>query len=486
LVIIMVDNDLIKKFKFSPEYCEIARSNIGEQVFGYTGFPEPHHSYKIVYETPHRSIEDHYFWILEEMKVGQAHPYVKKITDIFAASEQSSFFGTAQQRIGLQQEKVSMFLATIGKMVKELFQLVREIRILKERLQYYKDSLQPDSKSRISAEITLKGIWVDMVEQGAKNPASVYGMARELQFVTLPDLFYSIHPSTPQEVDELVDKTDFNRKVKEVLKRKLRQFAEWKMSTQKEMQVRHDFTLKYLRQHFDIIKMYMTWVKPYLRNIRRMSMHNKTESADLISAFEGSVVELEFLAYMKPRRMEIGKEVITNKEMFSVVSVHYYYRSKPQMNYMQEYQRGPLHVGMCEISFRAYAWNQEQMDNYVKMKEAEDLELLKSIDGSVKAAMEALGEELEDYLKEAGEKVDFTKDLQKNSAKNEVIKALDPFTSVFKGVGELFGSFGVGKKKGTISKVQLGNEIAMAEKSSTGAIWQTYKNFKKKEGMIAW
>ena len=57
---------------------------------------------------------------------------------------------------------------------------------------YYSDSYDADSKSRESAEITLKGIWVDMVEQGAKNPASVYGMAREVQFTTLPDLFFSI------------------------------------------------------------------------------------------------------------------------------------------------------------------------------------------------------------------------------------------------------------------------------------------------------
>ncbi len=482
----MVDNKLMEKFNFKPEYTEVARSNSGEQVFGYTGFPTPHHNYKIVYETPHRSIEDHYFWILEEIKTGQAHPFVRKITDIFAASEQSSFFGTAQQRIGLQQEKVSMFLATVGKMVKELFQLVREIRILKERLQYYEDSMKPDSRSRISAEITLKGIWVDMVEQGAKNPASVYGMARELQFVTLPDLFYSIHPKTPDEVDELVDKTEFNRKVKEVLKRKLRQFAEWKVSTHKEVQTRHDFTLKYLRQHFDIIKMYMTWVKPYLRNIRRMEMQDKTESADLISAFEGSVVELEFLAMMKPRRKEIGKEVRYNKEVFSVISAHFYYRSKPQMNYMQEYQRGPIHVGQCEISFRAYAWTQKQIDNYVKMKEAEDLELLKSIDGSVRAAMEALGDELEGYLKQAGEMVDFKAELKKKSAAEHAKKALDPFTSVFKGFGEIFSSFGSGKKKGGISKPEMDMERKIAQGSSTGAIWQTYKNFKKKEGMIAW
>lgn len=478
---------LLKKYNFVEEHMEIARNNAGDRVSDFTGFPKPEKNYKIVFETPNLSIEEIYFWMLDEIKVSQAFPHVHKITDIFTASEQSSFFGTAQQRLGLQQDKVSMFLATIGKMVKELFQLVRELRILKERLGYYKDSMNQESRSRISAEITLKGIWVDMVEQGAKNPASVYGMARELQFVTLPDLFFSIHPKTPNDVDEAVDRTEFNRKVKEVLKRKLRQFAEWKISTKQEMQVRHDFTLKYLRQHFDIIKMYMAWVKPYLRNIKRMEMRDRTQNADLINAFEGSLIELEFLAMMRPTWTRVGEEFKQNETYYSVANLHFYYRTKPQMNYMQEYQRGPLHLGQVEITFRAYAWTQKDIENYINMREAEDLDLLSSIDGSVKAAMVALGDELESYLKEAGEDVNFAKELNsKTSAANSIRKAIDPFTSVFDGLKEIFGAFR-GKKSGSKQNpVELQREKELASGSAVACCWLTYKNFKKREGIIAW
>jgi len=480
----MVSAELLKKYNFKEEEIELARSNAGQNIMGKTGFPNPEHRYRIVYETPHKSIEDIYFWVLEEIKVGQAHPIITKVTDIFSASEQSAFFGTAQQRIGLQQEKVSMFLATIGKMVKELFQLVREVRILKERISYYKDSFNPDSKSRESAEITLKGIWVDMVEQGAKNPASVYGMARELQSVTLPDLFYSIHPPTPSDVDEYVDRLDFNRKVKEVLKRKLRQFAEWKKATHAEIQSRHDFTLKYLRQHYDIIKMYMSWVKPYLRNIRRMQLKDRSSHPELINAFEGSLVELEFIARMKPARKDQAKEVIYNQKYWSVIIAHFDYRTKPQMNYMQEYQRGPLHVGQCDMTLRGYVWTDKELNNYMKMMEEDDMELLETIDGSVKAAMVALGDELEGYLQEAGEKVDFAKELGKKSIGEGIKDAVDPFTSIFKGFAELGSAFGMGKKKD--NPVQMTFEKSIAKKSVKGALWQTYKNFKKSQGMTAW
>jgi hypothetical protein len=409
------------------------------------------------------------------------YPDIIKITDIFTSAEHSAFFGVAQQRVGLQQDKVSQFLQTIGKMVRELFQIVREIRILKERLSYYKDSYDTESKSRPSAEITLKGTFIDMVEGGGKNPGSVYGMARELQFTTLPDLFFSVHPASSKEVDEVVDKLDFNRKVKEVLKRKLRQFLEWKEHTYKELQTREVFTLKYLRQHFDVIKLYMTWVRPYLRNIKRLQSEYmdryKERSVDIVSAFEGSLIEIEFLARYKPKG---------NKDYYSVALGNFLYRTRPSMNYQQEgYQRGPIHVGTTTITLRAYAWTEEQIQNYIQMRSDEDFELLGVIDGSVKAAMEALGDELEKYLQEAGEKI------YQQPAKQEKpqLNIGGPFISVFKGFGEIASAFI--PKKGP-SKPKKKDEYALSQekkkaiKQAQGNIWTIYKNFKKSHNMIAW
>ena len=182
-----VSSELLKKFGFDEETTELGRNNYGIIVEGPTGFPKPKGVRRAVLQEFNQSIEEMYFWLLEEIRQSQGFKDITKITDIFSASEQSAFFGSAQQRLGLQQDKVSQFLATIGKMVKELFQLVRELRILDERLGYYVDSSDATSKSRESAEITLKGIWIDLIEQEAKNPASVYGMSRELQFTTLPD-----------------------------------------------------------------------------------------------------------------------------------------------------------------------------------------------------------------------------------------------------------------------------------------------------------
>src|SRR3990167_6469306 len=314
--------------KFGFNEIEIAEETRGQKMK--TGYPTPARRYRLHYEGYNISIEEPYFWTLQYLRYFSGYPHIDKITDIFAAAENSAFFGASQQRIGLQQDKVSQFLATIGKMVRELFQLVRELRILDERLGYYADSYTT-SRSSESAEITLKGIWVDMVEQGAKNPASVYGMAREVQFTTLPDLFFSTHPKRQDDTDDVVERERgaFNRKVREVLKRKLRTFLAWKEHTFEEIKTRRKFTLKFLRQHYEVIRMYIYWVKPYLRNIQRLQLdQTKTETPDLLVAFESSMIEVELLA-RKPGTVN------------QCLLINYLFRTRQEMSYNQEYQRGP-------------------------------------------------------------------------------------------------------------------------------------------------
>ena len=475
------------------ESIELASARKGGKVYGTTHYPPPAHRYFLVYEDHKLSIEETYFWQLDWVIFNQGYPkeWIVKIKDVFTASEQSSFFGAAWQRIGLQQDKVSQFLATIGKMVKELFQLVRELRIIDERLSYYRDSFKTGKGSE-SAEITLKGIWIDLVEQGSKNPASVYGMARELQFIVLPDLFFRYHPQKSADVDIIVDNLDFNRKVKEVLKRKLRSYIEWKNATFKELNTKRIFTLKYLRQHYDIIHMYLAWVKPYLQNIKRMQLHDNTKSPEMINAFETSMIELEFLAKKFPTSFEHDHEPKENKHIYSVVIATFEFRTKPQMSYQQDYQRGPIHVGALEMTFRAYAWSQKQIDNYIKMREEEDMELIGDIDSSLKVSMMSLGDELKKYLEEAGE--DFSKGYnqlpEEHGYRKTKLSGDNPFAALFGGFGEIFTSFKgnpKNKKAGKeIDKWTLEKEKSRAAKEAKSNIWYMYKDYKKNKGMLTW
>ena len=444
-----------------------------------TGYPTPIKGYQVITEVHDLSLEEPYFWILDTLK--ENFPIIEKLEDSFAAAENSAFFGVSQQRLGAQQEKVSQFLATTGKMIKELFQMVRELRILDERLGYYKQ-IEEELKKEISqrgksAEITLKGMFVDLVQQGAKSAASVFGMARELEFVTLPDLFFDAPPFKNRaelEAHIQILAKDFNKNVRNVLMRHLSQYFEWRQRTSHEHQQRKDFMLQYLKQHFEIIKMYIDWVKPYLKHTARLALkEGRMSSPDIISAFEGSMLDIEILG----RRWLKGAN--------GCILASFSYRTRPELKVVQEgYQRGPVHIGRLEMNLRVYSWSDKQLENYKKLKDKETIMFMGEVSTSVQSAMESLGKELDKYLEEARGK------WEKKEEKTEK-KDKKSFAERF------FGDFYTPKSQKAEVKSLSGKEQKKKDKDLAEGLeamkgharahcWTTYNNFKKTRGMTAW
>lgn len=464
-------------------------------------YPATKRKYYAIYEVPHESIEPIYYWSLGHLTYDWGYPVVHKISDIFTAAEHSSFYGASAQRLGLAQDKVAQYLATIGKMVKDMFQLVRELRWIDERKKYYDDA----EKGFEGAEIALKGLWTDMVDGvvgGQRTSSNIFVMAQQLQFSALPDLFFNIHVTkqivsklkgkalkdvSDEDVRKLIDDfiekqaSGFNKELKNILKRKLYQYTVWRDETKVEIEQRRRFTIEYLAQHNEIIKMYMQWVKPYLKHIKKLGADvSKMGSADLIAAFEGSLVEIEVLGQKIPEN---------NKDVYACILLTFQYRTRPQMQFSQEggYHRGPLHQGETRIYWRAYAWDQSQIDNYIKMKDEEDYELISSIDGSLKAAMDALGDDMKKYLDEAREMRKTEKKEEKKPPKLPGI--MEPFTALGKGFADVVTTI-VPKSKGKESASEKGAkkkaEFGKAAKEASSNLWQHYKNFKKAHRMLTW
>lgn len=440
-----------------------------------TDYPKPKNSYRFIYESPNASIEEVYFWLLHHLKVDQGFKGVIKISDIFTASEMSAIGGTMQYRLAQQQEKASTYLRGISELVRQLFQIVREVRILNEKISYYDDSRKEGSEG-LSAEMALKDQWISLVEQGTKNPGSVYGLGQQLNFVTLPDLFFRIKVRDKSQISEKVNKLEFNPKIKEVLSRKLYQYYNWKEKTEQELKSRKGFMVKYLRQHYNTIRLYMNWTKPYLKTAKRLGGGAlNLESAEIATAFESSKVDLEFLSYKPP----VG-------DYYPVIIATFNFRTMPQMSFMSEgYQKGPIHVGQVEVNLRSYIWTQKEMDGYIKYREEEDLELIADIDETILEAMRELGDELKDYLKSEGEILE-RKTEKKEERKQETM--LEPFTALFGGFKELFSifpSFGGGEKKGKSDFEKEGDKEG-AEGAIKFSLYQSYKNFKKAHGFLSW
>lgn len=458
-----------------------------------TGFPKPQRRYRLVYESQQASLEHTYFWVYNHLLQDQGYSDIIKVVDTFSSSENSSFWGMTEQRKSIQQDKASNFLAIIGKMVKELFQIVNEIRILKERLKLYKGS----GEGKHADDVALKGYWVDFVDGNSKGGAAggmnIYGMASQLGFGTLPDLFYKIYVKDNGDIDAAIkdQASEFNDKVKEVLKRKLALYMAWKTETEREFKVRERFTLRYLRQHWAIIKMYSAWVRPYLRNVQKLTSPGKYDkNPELISSFEGALMEIEILA----------KKAAGPGKPHSVVLVTFNYRVSPQMAFRADGgQQGAIHVGRIEMSCRGYGWTQEDIDAYLLYREEETMELLELVDSSVKDAMDALGSDLREYLKESGETANLGPDPNEQPAvdpkknKPQSASIFEPFSALYGGFKDMvtipFGSdfFKFAEDKKPAPRGWSGDRFTSdARNTAAKTSFAVIKFYKKAHGMPSW
>lgn len=446
-------------------------------------YPKPLNKYNLLTESFHQSIEPLYFWSLNHMRDDLAFGWVEKITDIFSASEHSSFWGAATSRLGLSQDKVQGYMALIGQFIrKDLFQLVRDIRWVDERLDYHRASRE----GKEDAMVVLKGIWSDVVDgvvQGQRTGANVFQLANQLNYRPLADLFFYTNPKTPEEVEAAVDALDTTKPIKSILKRKLQEFMTWREHNFKELQTRRTFEIKYLRQHYNIVKMYMNWIKPYLTHIERLRSNvNNLKGPELIASFEGSMIEIEIAGMKLPEG---------NSDVYAVMVLTFEYRTRPQMGgaFTQRvpgHHEGPVHVGQTHLTWRAYAWTAEEIENFKRMKEREDLELLKSIDSGIKESMDAIGDSLWEYLAEAGEDIPQKEDSAED--KKEQPKrppAWQPITDIGKGFNDLYRAFKPSKKDKP-KDGDLKKERETAETEAAKMLYTHYKNFKKSHGMTHW
>ncbi len=437
--------------------------------------------YNLIMESTVSGIERFYFWILrfikQEPNFGLGFDTVEKIYDVFDASVTSSFHGHIGAKLAAIQQQASQYLATIGQMVKTIFPIVRELRIIDERLEYYDKSAKGDE----SAEIALKSIWIELVERGVENPNSVYGLATKVGFLTLPDLFFKINPKNGaagiKEAVESMKKEGINKKVRDVVQKKLFQYYTWKERTEKELRFRRNFTIKYLRQHYNAIKLYMDWVRPYLKTIKQLQVQGKISDADLVSAFETAKVQIELLA----------RKTSGFKKYFPCILVKFNYVTIPELVYTPTGQKQPIHMGRTEIVIEPYVATKEEIETYKRKKEEEDIELLSSIN----EAMMALKDDLKKYLEEAGEKFEVEKKKEEKPSISIAGTIFEPFFAIFSAFRDLF-SFLIptfkrakGEKTEFKSPREFKEEREKAISVARNSAWTLYHIFKKAHKLMA-
>jgi len=232
-----------------------------------------------------------------------------------------------------------------------------------------------------------------------------------------------------------------------------------------------------MRQHYHVIKIYLNWLRPYLRNIKRLQMKDTTTDKDIMAAFDTTKVELEILAIKKKYELEINpnnKEERTFQHFFPCVRVKLTFVAMPQLAYQQEgFQRGAIHLGKTKIVIEGFVATQEEIDAYKKSIDEEDMKLLEAVNESIKA----LKDDLYYYLEKAGD----IKEEKKEEKKSEGI--LSPFGHLLDGFKEIFGLPVEIRKSEGKGKIPKGEKEA-AESIVKIDSYITYKIFKKQNQMF--
>ena len=471
---------------------------LGKNQMVSLNWPEPVGRYHILFERESQPLEPIYYWLLNHLKYDLGFLDIVKITDVFSASEGSAFFGVAQQKLGAQQDKVASFLRIIHDIFKGLVLLVRDMRIIDEKLEYFYDSEKSGSVGD-AAENNLKAQFVDMVEGGAKSPMSVLGLSSQAQFTILPDLFFNTRRNIGESEEDFYKRVrglsvsrQYSQTLVTVLERKLMSYYKWHKKLFEELKSRRNFTLKYISQQYKTVLMYMNWVKPYLKNVQRLQGSGAMlDGPELIAGFDSSLIEIEIIA--KTKVAETGGA-------YACVMLTFEYRTKPSLSYQQEpYNRGPSHTGEVSITFRSYGWSDDDIQEYKKFRESESMELLYNSSFGIKEAMDSIGVELDSYLKQAEEMIKNEKGL-KDEKKGDGKKAvsdggkpgiLEPVKSVVKETKQFVSwMFGRSDPDGSAKKAEDTEQSKKDKKKAGGSahksMWVLYKNFKKSHRMITW
>jgi hypothetical protein len=373
--------------------------------------------YRIIYDAFGKTLEPVYFWLLDFLeKVGFE---TKKVSESMSPSVTSYFFGDMGARRTQIEKRVSEIMATVNTVIKSIVNLLYDLKQFDERLAIYDDF--KDKKKGAKEE--LKRIWMDEVDI-KKGTGSIHNLttSEKYSFITLRDAFFAV--DTQEEIDEI----DLNTRVKNILRSRLKEYEKWLKEGERELRQRRKIELTYLKSQVSSLKMYTEWAKPYLKAIKRLGFKDlESNMPQLVMAFNQTWIEITLRGYKEiyfekdlPVRFKPKKP--KGPKAYAVLEIEFKYRTAPIVVESGGGRSGYGQTGNVDMTFRSYAFSE---DEWKKLREKEIEEDLELIDALTNESILAIKEDLDKYLGE----------LESGKVKEE--KSKEPRTFV----GEIIQSF---------------------------------------------
>lgn len=440
-----------------------------------SGKKDPLSSFELKYDAPSAHLESIYFWILDFV---QDFGYeVQKTTDNFTSSPGSGHFGEMGTKATRMQEEGIKILGAVNQVIKAVLNLLYDLKEFEIRLQHYKDAKSEDKGKKEAGMLALKQIWLDQVDL-KRGRGSIHQMSAELGYTTLREAFMIVN--SQNDIKKMTGKDGtINEQVKRILQPRLQEFLNWKEKSERELEKRFEIERSYLKTQVETIKLYSSWVKPYIKAAEQLKQKGFENNPALVNAFNTAMFELVLFCKKKEKPPAKFGDYKLKRDYFSTIIISLKFRGFPQKVTQQHYGFG----GRVEITFDSYSINADELKFIEKEKEDDDLgELLKFSEQTTENSLEQLREDIEHFLND-----DYKKPEKKEEKKKDDV---NPFSA-------LFGLFKINKDKKEkkeevkeVKKIKKDNFIEdetrkSAEESAKGALYKIYDIYKKSHGMAS-
>lgn len=441
---------------------------------------QPISSYKLVYDAQTNQLEPNYYWILDFVQ--DAGIEVEKIVDNFMASPGSGQFSEMGQKKAAMQAQVTKISGDINQVTKSVIQLVYDLREFEIRLTNYDDLKDKDKQKAEAARIGLKQIWLDSVDIKKGNGA-IHQMAMQGGFTTVRDLF--MIANSLEDLEKIAKEGNMNDQVKRILQPRVAEFLKWVEFSEQELRKRYAVERSYLRTQVEMVKLYTSWIKPYLKAAGELEQQGFDRNPALVNAFSTSMLEMTLLGTQKKNKLPegISSSYKLKRDYFAIYVISLKFRG-PSAQRTQTGDYAYTRGGRLDMTFDCYALNSEELKLVKKALDKDNLDLgLSFFAKESKNSLDQLKKDISHFLDDDKKKEEEKKKKDEDDT--------NPFTALF----ELFKSEKKDKKENKkeitepkdIVKDNFVEEGVrkMAAESAKGFLYTTYDVYKKAHGMAS-
>ncbi|MBU2523082.1 MAG: hypothetical protein KKE23_02210 [Nanoarchaeota archaeon] len=408
---------------------------------------------KIYFDTNMNTLENFYYWIIDFMNGYYSGPEnVEKIADTFVTSPGSSYFGNLSMTAQKMQEEGMKILGTVNNVIKSLINIIYDLRNFDIRLKVY-DKLK-DPKTKKEGMLALKELWLMSVDM-QRQSGSINYMAQNYGFTTLRPAFFAA-----ESVEE-AEKMDLTEIVRRTLISRLGEFFTWIEFSEIELRKRYEIEKSQLRSQIDTVKLYSSWVKPYLQAAEQLRMKGSKE-ASIVSIFTSMILELNLFAKKKADTkgavfagdlpQGFIKKLDDIRDFYEVLTVDFKFRTYPTAQHP--------HAGRIEIGFKAYVLNEDELLLLEKIRE----------DGAIESTLNVAGHLTDKSLEQIQKDIDYFLEPKEEKKEEEEYFLKELWTDI---------------KKSIVGQSRLEKEKEEKEKSAKEKKEKSEKKLKLKEEGIS-